>query len=645
MKYLLLAARAALLGAACAATASAAATLASAAPATPASIAQEQSGNTTTKSRATPSEQAARVGQWISWRSDLEAALAEAERTGKPIFWSIPTIQGSFMDRKTEVERYWLGGPMSWPRTIELLERDYIPVHLPADKQLCEKYGIEPIAFIEPGYLVLGSDGEEAFREQRLTTFHPDALLEPLERHVESDTAPKVRAALIGRVDRGFVARNVRYDWLEANRVAPQDLSLQAIPAELHAETLFWIGVRCYQDGPKQHARAIWERLAAEHPEHPLAAKVALELEGLGPFLHGLESFNGVPEAALDGEAEGSAAPDGVYSPADLWTRSIRFLGQLQAPNGSFLDTTYDFGGADSLPNVVTAISSLAYQAGLEGLERGYQARLDFSALKRHLESDAAFALDDTDEIAWARAYRLRAYLRALELDPERREALAPVIRADIAALEGLQRDDGFWYHEYANAMVSATVLLALDQARRNGFEVDEVSAKRGAAAVALCRVEPGNYTYYPPRGKARAAIGGSPGRGPLCELALVRWELASMDDLRVALVASFENEAPWVRVRKYDNHARPHAIGGFFFWWGMRGRAEAIAALPEGSQRDAFSRDHWELTCSLAEVDGTFVDSHELGRAYGTSMALLTLACLGEVLPEAEESEAEAPR
>lgn len=620
MKQLLHVACAALLGAACASTASAV---------------QEQSGNTTTKVRPSPGELAGRVGQWIPWRTDLESALAEAEQTGKPIFWSIPTIHGSFMDRKVEVERYWLGGPMSWPRTVELLERDYIPVHLPASRKLCKQYNIEPIAFIEPGYLVLNADGTEAFREQRLTTFHPDALLGPLERHVQSASAPKVRSAMIGRLDRGYLARNVRYDWLEANQVSPAALPLGSILPELHAEALFWVGVRCYQDGPKQHGRAIFERLAAEFPDHPLAAKAALELEGLGPFLRGLESFNGVPATALDGTTEGSAAPSGVYDPQELWKRSIRFLGQVQAPNGSFLDTTYDFGGADSLPNVVTAISSLAYQAGLEGLERGYQARLNFSALASYLESAAAFAEQDTDEIVWAHAYRLRAYLRATELKPQRREALAPVIQASIAALEGLQRDDGFWYHEYANAMVSATVLLALDQARANDFEVDEVAAKRGAAAVALCRVEPGNYTYYPPRGKARAAIGGSPGRGPLCELALFRWGLASEDDLRVALVASFENEDPWVRVRKYDNHARPHAIGGFFFWWGMRGRAEAIAALPEGRQRDAFAQSHWDLTCSLAEIDGTFVDSHELGRAYGTSMALLTLALLDPLLAE----------
>lgn len=602
-----------------------------------------QDQNSTAKKRGQPSELAASAGSWVPWRATLEEALAEAKREGKPVFWSIPTIRGSYMDRKVEIERYWLGGPMSWPRTIDMLESAYVPVHLPADRKLCEEYGIEPIEFIEPGYLVLNPDGSEALRADRLTTFHAEALLRPLERHVGVERSKALTPAPIGGVVPRELESLIDFDGLASGALTIAELDLKDMAADLQPEALFWIGVRCFQKGPKQHGRAAWERLKQAFPKHPLSAKASLELEGYGPFLRGLESFEELPPQALSGTAIGSAAPAGVYSPNALWRRSLRFLAQLQASNGAFLDSTYDFGGSDSLPNVVTAISSLAYQATLEGVQRGFGPGVDTKALAGYLESPRAFAMQDTDEIVWAYAYRLRAHLNALDIDPAKREELSPTIEAGIDALEKLQRQDGFWFHEYANAMVSATVLLALDQARTAGFEVDEVGAKRGAAAVALCRVEPGNYTYYPPRGKARAAIAGSPGRGPLCELALLRWGLASEDDLRVALVASFDNEDPWVRVRKYDNHARPHAIGGFFFWWGMRGRAEAIAALPQGRQRDVFAKSHWELTCSLAEIDGTFVDSHELGRAYGTSMALLTMASLEPLIPSAKEEVEEA--
>ena len=38
----------------------------------------------------------------------------------------------------------------------------------------------------------------------------------------------------------------------------------------------------------------------------------------------------------------------------------------------------------------------------------------------------------------------------------------------------------------------------------------------------------------------------------------------------------------------------------------------------------------HWQkfiaLLQDIPEIDGSFIDSHELGRSYGTAMALLTL-------------------
>lgn len=76
--------------------------------------------------------------------------------------------------------------------------------------------------------------------------------------------------------------------------------------------------------------------------------------------------------------------------------------------------------------------------------------------------------------------------------------------------------------------------------------------------------------------------------------------------------------------MRKYDDHADRHANGGFFFWYDMAGRAEAIGRLQ--SDRDAFLAKQRDLVLSIAEIDGCFVDSHELGKTYGTAMGLITL-------------------
>jgi hypothetical protein len=64
--------------------------------------------------------------------------------------------------------------------------------------------------------------------------------------------------------------------------------------------------------------------------------------------------------------------------------------------------------------------------------------------------------------------------------------------------------------------------------------------------------------------------------------------------------------------------------LGGFFFCTPCSTRAKVVASCGRGQGA------HWqrfsELLQQIPEVDGSFLDSHELGRSYGTAMALLTL-------------------
>ena len=78
--------------------------------------------NSTRRIRPEPGPLAARAGSAVEWRPSLEAALDEAERTGKPVFWYVPTVGGSPMDRKPVIDMYMMAGPFSWPSTIELLD-------------------------------------------------------------------------------------------------------------------------------------------------------------------------------------------------------------------------------------------------------------------------------------------------------------------------------------------------------------------------------------------------------------------------------------------------------------------------------------------------------------------------------------------
>jgi hypothetical protein len=82
-------------------------------------------------------------------------------------------------------------------------------------------------------------------------------------------------------------------------------------------------------------------------------------------------------------------------------------------------------------------------------------------------------------------------------------------------------------------------------------------------------------------------------------------------------------------RALKYDDHTTTFAYGGFFFWYDMQARSEAIGMLAPGPERDGYAQRQRELVLALPEIDGCFVDSHELGRCYGTAMGLLSLGSL----------------
>ena len=84
--------------------------------------------NSTRKIRKPPGEQAARAGQGVQWREDLEAAMAESKQGGKPVFWYVPSVRRSPMDRKPVIDRYMMGGPFSWPAAIVLLNQHFVPV-------------------------------------------------------------------------------------------------------------------------------------------------------------------------------------------------------------------------------------------------------------------------------------------------------------------------------------------------------------------------------------------------------------------------------------------------------------------------------------------------------------------------------------
>ena len=593
--------------------------------------------NSTRKVRTAPGELAARAGSAVEWRKDLDAALADAKALGRPVFAFVATMPGSPMDRQDEVERYLMAGPFSWPAVVDLLNTQFVPVRFVPSREQQAARAMRPRQYIEPGWLVLQADGTELQRVHELTTLHPEWIVRRLGHALGLEPTGFPCAAPLAEAWQRWRAGS------PAEALSAVQAVLEAQPSPRNEAEARWLeGAIHFRSGRPKEAAEAWRTLVDKLPGEPLAWKAAMELEGHGPFVHGFEVYGPLPTAVLDAPATSSRAPDSAYAEAELWQRGLRFLLAMDDGTGMVRDSIYDFGGTDSLPNVHAAVTCLAGMALLEGRARLRDGRLPedeplagaIDAMLARIVATAAteqvLALEDRDEILWAHAYRLRFLARWIELEPARREQLAPRMQGAIGALAALQPETGAWFHEYPNPFATATALQALALARDQGGTVDDAVVQRGLRALLACRARNGAYTYgHPRRGEPRATIPAAAGRMPLCELALRSWQQGSDEALATAVAAAFEHHGLLAGVRKYDDHADEHGYGGFFFWFDMLGRTEALLTLPKGELRDRHAAAQRALLRSLPEIDGCFVDSHELGRAYGTAMALICLAAL----------------
>ncbi len=590
--------------------------------------------NTTRKIRAVPSSQAARAGSAVEWRESLAAALLEAKERGLPVFWYVPTVQGSPMDRQPEIDRYLLAGPFSWPSTIALLNERTVPVREPARGEAARAHGLRRLAFLEPGWLLLDGDGKELQRLDQLTTFHPQWFEAPLRRALGLPPGDSGTAAALQDLWSFYRQGDVK----AVERGAAAVLEKAPAPA-IAAEARFLHGAALARHGRMADARDLWRRLAEELPEEPLSWKAAAEAEGHGPFARGFEDFLPLPEPVLREQPNGSRAPASSYAVDELWRRGAAFLVAMEEGDGMIRDSIYDFGGTDSLPNVHAAVTCLAGMALLEAVHRQEALQLPETLRQRAEQvlarilggaaTDGALALQDRDEILWAFAYRVRFLCRWIALRPQDRAARLIELRLAVQRVQDLQPENGAWFHEYPNPFAIATALQCLHEARQHGAAVDQEKIDRGLRALVHCRAQNGAYTYGYGRGGARASVEAAAGRMPLCELAILQWRASGTADLAAAVTAAMQHHGLLAAVRKYDDHADQHGYGGFFFWFDMLGRAEAIMALPAGADRERWRAQQRKLVLDLPEFDGVFVDSHELGRAYGTAMALLSFAAL----------------
>ena len=434
----------------------------------------------------------------------------------------------------------------------------------------------------------------------------------------------------------------------ERGRVFLQDGKLREASAEFikastgprAAEAWYHRGLCDFFDHNETFAVRHWKEAVAANQGSPWAWRAAANLvdgtdrTSMGPTWHGFESP--FATAAPTKAAVGTAFPRDPDQPKVLAREGVRFLLHLQRENGGWTDSRYAYWPSPQLtPNAWVAATSVACTALLEWRE------LDPEGIDDALRRGEAYMFDERhmnrtfQEEVYADGYKLLYLARKWDLaqsDDARSgcvEQMNRTVRFLFERQGTTQRSKGFWGHEYPNPFTTASVMNALYLCKKRGARIPTKVMRDGAEALLTVRDDGGAFAYgagRPPRGKPEDRMKNSMGRSPICEAAIL-WsghEKGSIENVAKAMDNFWKYLPRLHAVRQCDFHT-DQELAGFFFWHVIFHTTETIKVLP-AADRARHEKRLREYISTLGEIDGSFVDSHEMGKGYGTAMGLLSL-------------------
>ncbi|MBI3854075.1 MAG: hypothetical protein HY293_00125 [Planctomycetes bacterium] len=354
-----------------------------------------------------------------------------------------------------------------------------------------------------------------------------------------------------------------------------------------------------------------------KHPGSPwawrAAANVVIGEDTLpqGPLVHHFEDFfyrpfEGLPASTRLAATDADAAV----------RRAVEFLLNAQWESGEWRDSRYSYWpDAKILPNVWTAVTALSAMALAEW--RNIDPKRIDAALKKAdalLRDDKRLNADRNEEI-YAHAFRLHYFAMLKDV---------PTLNRIVQRVGAMQDSQGFWAHEYPNPFITGVVVHALETAKKAGADVPGPLYRRAAEALLSTRGSGGRQTYrcdgQPPDNEKS-----SMSRTAICELALQECGKLQTADVAAGVEAywKFVDRLEAVRVCDYHSDGR---LAGFFYFHAGFHTLEAARTLT-GPAREATQKRFRERLLAIPEWDGSFVDSHEIGKSYGTASALLMLS------------------
>lgn len=422
-----------------------------------------------------------------------------------------------------------------------------------------------------------------------------------------------------------------------------------AAPEDRRAnEARYWLGAIHAEEDPGL-SEALWRELAASSPDDPWAWRAAGTLLGTTFSLgEGIKLALPAP-SQLAMAAPFVPGPLGVDQLEEATEGAIRFLLECQQPSGAWTHAGASVDDTDELRLAITSICG-------SGLMR-YRERPEVAAaLDRALafvvaeharmveRGDRTFFMDYT---VWSRPYAVAFLADCVRSEVGEFDELAPTAARMLADIEGKQRSNGGWSYymtndvggsgagvpEHSISFTTAAAVLGLVRGTEGGFAVPAPVLNAALDCLEAMRDSVGNFEYFLWEGGARG--GGNPepgaaGRGPVCELALLRGHrLEDLDRIRRALDTFVRHRSGLMAEQgKALMHCGSSGQGSHYLTFDYAAAALALRTLPEGERvkyRDAI------LVAILAGrgATGGFLDNPMLGWAAGTGLSLQALQAL----------------
>lgn len=338
--------------------------------------------------------------------------------------------------------------------------------------------------------------------------------------------------------------------------------------------------------------------------------------------------------------------------------RGVAFLLKRQNKNGSWGAARNTPGGVNLYAPIPgahqafrAATTSLCISALIEtggdrpevtqAVDRGEVWMFEHLPRVRRAEPEAIYN-------TWAHAYSIQALVRMLKRRPDdhqRCRKIRQLIEQQIDLLGRYECVDGGWcYYDFdyrtkkpggsSISFVTATVLVAFDEARQAGFHIPDRLIERGMASIRRQRKPDFSYCYgeylkYMPMLSINRP-GGSLGRSQACNLAMRLWgdTLVTDEVLKTWLDRLFARNL-WLDLgrKRPIPHESWFLVAGYFFYYGHYYAALCIEQLP-AADRAAYQDHLAHVLLRLQEKDGSWWDylMYDYHQQYGTAFALMSL-------------------